>query len=652
MCGIGGKLYVDRARTVDPALLERMNRVLAHRGPDDAGVYHDGPIGLAHRRLSIIDLSPAGHQPMSNPEGTLWITFNGEIYNFLELRSELERDGAPFRSKTDTEVILTLYERHGAECLRYLRGVFAFAIWDERARTLFLARDRLGKKPLYYYQDAEQFLFASEPKGILQDPEVPVEPDLEAIHHYLTYGYVPSPYSAFKGFRKIPPAHSLIIRDGKVHLERYWQLRYHPKLQMTEAELCEELLAHLREAVRLRMISDVPLGAFLSGGIDSSTVVALMSECSSGPVKTFSIGFEEEAYNELPYARLVAERYGTDHHEFVVKPEAVEVLPELVWHYNEPYADSSAIPTYYLSKMTREHVTVALNGDAGDENFAGYERYLANQLATRYDRLPRILRRSVECGIGALPEAGPFRGLYRRGKRFFAAVAEEPRRRYARWIGLFPNVLKAELYTPAFREAMARSDSIDLLLQTYGAAATDDFVDATLSVDVASYLPDDLLVKVDIASMAHGLEARSPMVDHRFMEFAASIPSALKLKGRTKKYIFKQAVRCLLPAAVIDRPKMGFGVPIDRWFRRELKEMAYDTLLGSRCLGRGLFRQKVVRQLLDEHAHGRAEWHHHLWALLFLELWFQQFIDRRGLAQVGSMANSALVDAGGWGVGE
>jgi asparagine synthase (glutamine-hydrolysing) len=353
-----------------------------------------------------------------------------------------------------------------------------------------------------------------------------------------------------------------------------------------------------------------------------------MSECSSGPVKTFSIGFEEERYNELPYARLVAKQYGTDHHEFVVKPEAIEVLPELVWHYNEPYADSSAIPTYYLSKMTREHVTVALNGDAGDENFAGYERYLANQLAMQYDRLPRLLRRPLEWGIGALPEVGSFRGLYRRGKRFFAAVAEEPRRRYARWVGFFTNAWKATLYTPAFREAMASSDSIDLLLQTYAAAEADDFVDATLSVDVVSYLPDDLLVKMDIASMAHSLEARSPMVDHVFMEFAASIPSALKLKGRTKKYIFKQAVRGLLPAAVIERAKMGFGVPIDRWFRQELREMAYDTLLSPRCLGRGLFRQEVVRRLLDEHVGGRAEWHPQLWSLLFLELWFQRFIDQ------------------------
>lgn len=630
MCGIGGKLYFEPSRAVDPALLGRMNAVLAHRGPDDAGIYHDGPIGLANRRLSIIDLSPAGHQPMSNPGGTDWITYNGEIYNFPELRRDLERDGVKFRSKTDTEVILALYERHGTECLRYLRGMFAFAIWDWRNRALFLARDRLGKKPLFYYHDQEKFLFASEPKGILQDPEVPVAPDFQAIHHYLTYGYVPSPLSAFNAMRKLPPAHFILVQDRQIRVDRYWRLRYYPKLQMAETELCEELLARLRETVRLRMISDVPLGAFLSGGLDSSTVVALMSECSSKPVKTFSIGFEEEAYNELPYARLVAERYGTDHHEFVVKPDAVAILPELVWHYNEPYADSSAIPTYYLAKMTREHVTVALNGDAGDENFAGYERYLANKIAARYNRLPRLLRRSLELGIGALPEVGKYRGLYRRGKRFFAAASEEPQRQYARWIGVFTNAWKAELYTPAFREAMSHADSIDLLQQAYDAAEADDFVDATLSVDVATYLPDDLLVKMDIASMAHSLEVRSPMLDHLFMEFAASLPSALKLKGRIKKYIFKQAVRGLLPAAVIERPKMGFGVPIERWFRSEIREMAYDILLSRRGRERGLFRQAVVQQLLDEHERRRAEWHPHLWSLLVLELWFQRFIDSGG----------------------
>jgi len=627
MCGIAGKLYFDRSRAVEPALLARMNTAIAHRGPDDAGIYYDGPIGLANRRLSIIDLSPAGHQPMSSPDGKLWITFNGEIYNFAELRRELEADGVAFRSRTDTEVILGLYERHGTDCVRYLRGMYAFAIWDGCTRTLFVARDRLGKKPLFYYYDREKLLFASEPKAILQDLEIPIAPDFQAIHHYLTYGYVPSPLSAFQGLRKLPPAHYLLVQDGRISVDRYWRLRYRPKLAMTETELCEELLDRLRETVRLRMVADVPVGAFLSGGVDSSAVVAVMSECSAGPVKTFSIGFEDEAYNELRYAKLVAERYGTDHHEFIVKPDAVAILPELVWHYNEPYADSSAVPSYYLAQMTREHVTVALNGDGGDENFAGYERYLANMLASRYDRLPRLVRRSLELGFGALPDGGHVRGFYRKGKRFFAAVSETPLRRYARWVGVFSDAGKAELYSPAFREAMSHSDPSDLLVQAYSAVEADALVDATLGMDVATYLPDDLLVKMDIASMAHSLEVRSPLLDHTFMEFAGAIPSSLKLKGRHKKHIFKRALRALLPAPIIDRAKMGFGVPIDRWFRKELREMAYDTLLSRRCLDRGFLRQEAMRQLLDEHVTGVAEWHSQLWCLLFLELWFQRFVD-------------------------
>ncbi len=630
MCGIAGKLFFDPARTVDPALLERMHRALAHRGPDDAGTWHEGPIGLAHRRLSIIDLSAAGHQPMASPDGRLHITYNGEVYNFLELRAELERAGVRFRSRTDTEVILALYAREGVDCLRRLRGMFAFALWDARERTLVLARERLGKKPLCYYQDGEKLVFGSEPKAILADPDVPAEADLESIHHYLTYGYVPGPRSAFKGFRKLPPAHYLVARQGRVTVESYWRLSYAPKTTLDARALGEELRARLREAVRLRMIADVPLGAFLSGGVDSSAVVAFMSEASSRPVKTFSIGFEDQAYNELPYARKVAERYGTDHHEFVVKPDAVAILPELVWHYNEPYADSSAIPTWYLSRMTREHVTVALNGDAGDENFGGYERYLANRLASRWDRVPALVRRPLEWGVRRLPELGGFRSRYRRAKRFFAAVTEEPRRRYARWIECFPPAWKAELYTPELAARMAGVDSLEFLLRAYAAAGTDDFTDATLYVDINTYLPDDLLVKVDIASMAHGLEARSPMIDHVFMEFAASIPADLKLAGRTTKHVFKEAVRDLLPPEVIDRPKMGFGVPLDRWFREDLREMAYDTLLSRKSLERGLFRESTLRLLLDEHCQRRRSWHAQLWCLLFLELWFQRFVDGDG----------------------
>lgn len=632
MCGVAGKLFFDSRRKVEPDLLHRMNRVLTHRGPDDFGVYRQGPIGLAHRRLSIIDLSPAGHQPMPNARGDVWITYNGEVYNFLELRGELERQGVVFRSRTDTEVILALYERYGMDCVSRLRGMFAFAIWDGRNRSLFLARDRLGKKPLFYYYDHDKFLFASEPKAILQDPTVPSQADPLAIHHYLAFGYVPSPLSAFQGFHKLPPAHYAVVQDGKVRVERYWELRYGPKLRLSEAELCEKILADLREAVRLRMISDVPIGAFLSGGIDSSTVVALMSECSSGPVKTFSIGFEDEEYNELPYACLVAKWYGTDHHEFIVKPDAVGVLPDLVWHYNEPYADSSAIPTYYLARMTRQHVTVALNGDAGDENFAGYQRYLGLKLATWFDRLPYGFRRGMETMANRSPDIGNPRGLYRRARRFLSAECQEPRRRYLRWIGFFPNSWKQELYAPAFADAMRPYDSSDLLVSAFERAVGADMVDATLYADVQMYLPDDLLVKVDIASMAHSLEARSPMVDHRFMEFAASIPSSLKLRGQITKYILKQAVRKLLPAEVIDRPKMGFGVPINRWFRQELREMAYDTLLSRRALDRGLFRQAYLQRLLDEHMNGENGWHPQLWCLLMLELWFQRFIDQRAAA--------------------
>jgi asparagine synthase (glutamine-hydrolysing) len=629
MCGIAGVLHFDRHHTVDPLLLGRMGAAIGHRGPDDAGVYHEGPVGLVSRRLAIIDLSANGHQPMSTANGRYWITYNGEIYNYQALRDVLARGGATFRSASDTEVILHLYEREGAACLRHLRGMFALAIWDTRDRTLFVARDRLGKKPLHYYVDHERFVFASEPKAITEDPAVPAEADLESIYEYLSFGYVPSPRSAFKGFHKLPPAHWLLVKDGELRVERYWRLPYGPKLEGTEAELADRLLAELREAVRLRMIADVPVGAFLSGGIDSSAVVALMSEASSRPVRTFSIGFEEDAYNELPFARLVAERYRTDHHEFVVKPDAVDVLPELVWHYNEPYADSSAVPTYYLSKLTRQHVTVALNGDAGDENFAGYDRYLATVLARRYDHVPAPLRRLLGAVAGRLPRMGGPRSLPRRVQRFAETAGAAPHRRYGRWVGLFDDAEKTTLCTPELARAAARPDSLARLLDAYAATETDDVVDATLGMDVATYLLDDLLVKVDIASMANSLEARSPMVDHVFMEFAAALPSSLKLRGRTKKYLLKRAVAPLLPAAVVDRPKQGFGVPLDAWFRHELKDLAHDTLLGPRARARGLLEPAAVRRLLDEHVSGRRTWDRQLWGLLFLELWFQRFIDGR-----------------------
>jgi asparagine synthase (glutamine-hydrolysing) len=627
MCGIAGKLYFDRERHVDPALLAAMNRVLGHRGPDDEGVFHDGAIGFAHRRLSIVDVSQAGHQPMANAGRTLWINYNGEIYNCPELRAALAADGVTFRSRSDTEVILALWEREGPACLARLTGMFALAVWDARRRTLVLARDRVGEKPLHYYVDDEKLLFASEPKGIFVDPDVPAAADMEAIHHYLTYGYVPAPWSAFRKLQKLPPGHYMEVVDGKTSVTRYWRLRYRPKLVLGATEACEALLDRLRDAVRRRLIADVPVGAFLSGGVDSSAVVALMGELG-GRVKTFSMGFDEPAYDERPFARLVAHRYGTDHHEDVVRPDAVAVLPELVWHYNEPYADSSAIATYYLARFARRHVTVALTGDGGDESFAGYYRYRLHALASRFDAVPAPLRRSVGRVFGALPRIGAEDGLLQRLRRFGPDAAAEPARRYVRWLTLFDEPAKTRLYSTDLRAITAGMDPVAVALAAHAAADTPDVVDAVLGTDVATYLPDDLLVKMDIATMAHGLEARPPLLDHDVMELAAALPARLKLRGGEKKYLLRRAMRPFLPAEILERRKTGFAVPLPQWFRGPLRDLAYDVLLGRAATSRGLFEPREVQRMLDEHMAGRARWDQQLWALLMLEGWFDRFIDR------------------------
>jgi asparagine synthase (glutamine-hydrolysing) len=632
MCGIAGKLYFESGRLVEREVLERMNAVLAHRGPDDAGIRCEGPVGLAHRRLSIIDLSPAGHQPMANEDETIWIVFNGEIYNFLDLRPDLAARGHRFRSNTDTEVILHLYEDHGTDCLRFLRGMFAFAIWDGPRRQLFLARDRLGKKPLCYQQDLQAFRFASEAKAILQDPDVQARPDPASLSQYLTFGYVPSPGSAFLGFRKLAPGHFLTCRDGRVEVVRYWRLRRDQKHRRSEDDWCHEIVARLEEAVRLRLISDVPLGAFLSGGIDSSVVVAMMSRVSSAPVKTFSIGFEEPEYDELAYARDVAQRFGTEHHELVVRPDAVAILPKLAWHYDEPFGDSSAVPTYYVAEMTRRYVTVALNGDAGDENFGGYDRYVANLLAAGFDRWPGagVLRHAIRWGLRRWRPVGRRTSVLYRGRRFLDGLTETPERRYARWFCHFYGDRRRELLTPEFQATAGDADELTAMLDLYRATDAPDFGDATLGVDASLYLPDDLLVKVDIASMIHSLEARSPFLDHEFMEFAATIPFDLKVRGRAKKYILKRALAGLLPDSILHRPKMGFGVPIDRWLRQDLRELLRDTLLSPRAVGRGYFDARVVGRMVDEHIQGRASWHYLLWTLLMLELWHGTYIDGDG----------------------
>src|SRR5262245_58416402 len=500
MCGIASIVELAN-RPLGPALIRKLCAELRHRGPDDEGYYVNGQVALGQRRLAILDVA-GGRQPMSNEDGSVWITFNGEIYNFQELRTDLEKLGFRFATRSDTEVIVHAYEAYGVDCVKRFRGMFAFALWDQRARMLYVARDRVGKKPLFYAEVDGQWAFASELQGLLQHPGIAREVDRTALDDYLMYGYVPAPKTIFKGIWKLLPSFYLTLkldedRGAAVDTERYWQLEFEPKLKVDEEEAAEGLLEVLTEAVRLRMVADVPLGALLSGGIDSSIVVALMSRLSERPVKTFSIGFEEQAFNELPYARLVAERYATEHHEFVVRPNVLEVLPTLIRHYGEPYADSSAIPTYYVAKLTRDHVKVALNGDGGDECFAGYERYLGSRLAERYQSVPAPIRRLALEPLGRLiPDSMPRRNRLRQVKSFLQVAGQPPSRRYLRWIAYFSSEQKRELYTQEFQQQLASYDADRWLIGMWEqvARANIDPLDAVLSLDVQSYLPNDLLV--------------------------------------------------------------------------------------------------------------------------------------------------------------
>jgi asparagine synthase (glutamine-hydrolysing) len=616
--------------------VRRLCDVLVHRGPDDEGYYIKGPVALGQRRLAILDLA-GGRQPMGNEDGTVWITFNGEIYNFRELRERLERLGHRFATRSDTEVIVHAYEQYGPACVKQLRGMFAFALWDQPRQTLLLARDRVGKKPLFYTEMDGQWVFASELQALLQQPGLAREMDWAALDDYLTYGYVPAPKTIFSGVHKLPPAHwlTLKLRPGEsggpeVHVERYWRLAYEPKVRLSEEDAVDGLLEVLREAVRLRMIADVPLGALLSGGIDSSIVVALMSQLSDRPVKTFSIGFDHQEFNELPHARRVAERCGTEHHELIVRPNALEVLPTLVRHYGEPYADSSAIPSYYVAKLTREHVKVALNGDGGDECFAGYERYAGGLAADRYGRIPAVVRRlAIEPLSRLLPASGSRRSRLRQARRFLQVAGQPASQRYLRWIGYVPTTDKSALYSPDFQEQLAGHRAESWLLEMWErlTAAGLGPLDRMLAVDVESYLPYDLLVKMDIATMANSLEARSPFLDHEVMEFCARLPASYKLRGMRLKHLLKKAGTGLLPPETLTRRKMGFGVPVGNWMRGDLRSWMEDLLLSPRALKRGYFQPEALRQVVDRHLEGREDRSFELWALLWLELWHQEFMD-------------------------
>jgi asparagine synthase (glutamine-hydrolysing) len=629
----------DRA-PVDQAILRKMCDAMTHRGPDDDGYYTtDGTkelggqsgrtarVGLGMRRLSIIDLT-TGKQPIHNEDKTVWLVLNGEIYNYPELRADLESRGHRFYTNSDTEAIVHAYEEHGIDVPEYLRGMFAFALWDVTRERLLLARDRVGKKPLLYSRIGSKLIFASEFKALLAHPAVSRQVNTESLSDYLSFMYVPAPQTAFRNIYKLEPGHTLIWQNGEIETRRYWSLDFKEKTKLAEQEAGERAIELLRDAVRVRLMSDVPLGAFLSGGIDSSAVVALMSELSGERVKTFSIGFDEKDFSEISHARRVAERFGTEHHEFVVRPNAIEVLPTLVSHYGEPYADSSAIPTYYLAKMTREHVTVALNGDGGDECFAGYERYAAMRLGERYHKLPRVLReRILKPAIGAIPAAGVTRSRLGKARRFLDVVGLSSGERYLRWTSVFSDEMKAELCTRQFNAETAQAKAMRLVQPWFSGNGEIEIVDRALMADTFNYLTNDLLVKVDIATMAVSLEARSPFLDHKVMEFAASLPARFKLRGLATKYLLKNALRGLVPQENLSRSKMGFGVPIGHWFRGELKSLLKDAILSERSLGRGYFKPAAVKQLLDDHIARRRDYSHQLWTLLMLELWHREFID-------------------------
>ena len=641
MCGIAGIFnYRLGLRPVDGDVLRRMCGLMKHRGPDDEGYYlsRDSSVGLGMRRLAIIDLS-TGRQPIHNEDESIWLVLNGEIYNFKELRKDLESRGHRFYTNTDTETIVHLYEDYGTGCVGKLRGMFAFALWDEREKKLFIARDRVGKKPLYYTTLKNgSFIFASEIRALL--PALSSEkPDISyrAIDLYLTYQYIPSPYTIFEGVNSLAPAHTLVVSRERpdVKTERYWDVDFRRKTKdMSFGDACRKTREILQEATGLRMVADVPLGAFLSGGHDSSIVVGLMSRISTRPVKTFSIGFEEEDFSELPYARLAAKHFGTEHNEFVVRPNFIELLPEIVRHYGQPFADSSALPSYVVSRETRRYVTVALNGDGGDETFGGYLRYKALHLSRYLSWFFYIIGRK---NSERLSSAVPFRDkkYFRYLSRLISGLALAPAEKNISWHCIFPDEMRYKLYSGEMSEHIAdesgRMIAYDYLIKMFESRANaTDMLDRAFYTDLMTYLPECLLVKMDIASMANSLEARSPFLDHKVIEFSASLPSSWKICGLSTKYILKKTFKDFLPPEIINRPKQGFGIPVGKWFRTSWKDYFREVVISPRAVQRGYFDKGYLEKIFNEHVSGVRDHGYRMWSLLVLELWHRIYIDGRG----------------------
>lgn len=624
MCGIAGLLHTDPRGSASPETVHRMCETIVHRGPDDEGIYVRGPVGLGMRRLSIIDLA-GGHQPIHNEDQSIWIVFNGEIYNFPELRRGLEQNGHRFYTNTDTEAIVHLYEELGSECVQKLRGMFAFAIFDERRQTLTLARDRLGIKPLHYACTPDRLLFGSEIKAILA-----AAPDLRALNQqalldFFYFGYIPEPHTAFQKIHKLPPGHLAVWDRGQLTARRYWDLpAYGDSVPQSEDECLEELEARLAEAVRIRLISDVPLGALLSGGVDSSLVVAFMVRASTRPVKTFSVAFSKGDFNEAQHARSVAERFGTDHHELRVEPDIAQTLHDLTRSLEEPFGDSSMVPTYYISRLAREHVTVALSGDGGDELFSGYDRYAISLRRRAMDSVPEWARRWYRDRLHPLVPRSA------RGRAYAYNMALPWRERYLESISFIPGFERqARLLSEDFRGSVEQHyDPLCLFREYLDRAPAKDPLSQLLYLDTKTYLPGDILTKVDRMSMAASLEARVPILDHPFVEYATRLPADWKLRGGQQKYILKKlAVRAGVPSEVVYRPKQGFAMPLVHWIREEFKHELPRILLEPRTLQRGYLNRQGVSELLDEHARGRRNHSGRLWRLLVFELWHRNFLE-------------------------
>jgi asparagine synthase (glutamine-hydrolysing) len=641
MCGICGIYNQAGVQRED---LHSMLGSIAHRGPDDEGVYINDRLGLGSRRLSIIDL-PGGHQPISNEDETIWIAYNGEIYNYRQLRDELEQKGHRFRTRSDTEVIVHLYEDYGERCVEKLRGMFAFAIWDGNQSKLVLARDRIGQKPLYYAQEGDSMLFASEVKSILAASRQAPEMDYESLHNYLSLRFIPPPRTMVRNINKLPPGHLLVYQSGKVRITRYWNLNFNNKLELSEEELLKQLHEQLIETIDSHLVSDVPVGAYLSGGLDSSTIAAIMAKDLDVKFKTFAVGVKEQDFNELPYARQVADHLGTQHIEQCVEANLIQLLPKVIWHLDEP-SDPIAACMFYAAELASRHVKVVLSGDGGDELFAGYDRYFGFDYINLYSRIPSFLRqRMIGPVFDHLPDSFTYKSLTQKLRWVHSLSAMNGKgEQYAEATCFFrfSHHDKHALFGDGLWEQVGKINSSSVITEQFYSANANDPVDRMLYADFMTRLPEHSLMLTDRMTMAHGLEARAPFLDHKLIEFLAAFPSQLKIKNRTTKYALRKLVGGYLPEEIVRRPKQGFMFPIAYWFRNELYPFVKDFLLNSHFVRTGLFQEKAILRLLEDHRENRVDNHVRLWMLLNLEIWRQLYIEQASLDQVGAMMKAPV----------